>query len=580
MSTVLSALRKHWRRGEYQILHERPGATKIQYSSAPDDRSSIRNAPNDNAMFGSLRAESIGAWPSLSRIQDLPPELLAEIFYRYILLMLHTCARVGDPSPYAWLVIRHVCRAWRAVALAYPRLSSYIYQTRKLACVQDMLDRSGTAPLYVYDIEDDRKQFSMEAQRQMLHHLDRIVSARIAVHDSIPTPNPQGSQYPAVSILKTVSIHAESNITLSDPLFPGWVFPHLQDFTGRKISLSSFRTLLPPGLRRLSLNHCLPILLLDDLISLLKDLHQLEELVVRDTFTVSVPFESKRGTLPFRHSATLQCLKLLEVRNHCHVRGSLLLRRLVYPRSASVRLSFIGSLEDPSYNSELLVNSFLARFNFADCNPFIYCGECDRSIDCPLPQSMAIVSTIDEKLRVRLWTERLSLEELQAKSDTRDTACFCFDMTSPPASFLPAFLQRLPLTDIRSALLAEPGITGALPWRELFPLLPSLEGLSIQFARWPSLEYDIWKSAGYFVQDSPRSLFPALTVAQLKNLYFAMRHEDVANTHYISDLHILAHLLQSEKMRLVLARGKLIKIWTTSLDFGLEREMHLEDDFL
>ncbi|EKM60322.1 uncharacterized protein PHACADRAFT_82137 [Phanerochaete carnosa HHB-10118-sp] len=576
MPTSFSALRKHWKRGEQRSPHVQHDVAETLDSSALTRRncSGVRDAPDYNIIFGSLRAKIIAqdVRPSRFRIQDLPPELLAEVFFRYILLIFHTCSSIENPPrPYAWLVIRHVCGAWRAVALAYPQLSSHIYPSRKLACVQDMLSRSGTVPLYVHDILNDWMEFNMEVRREVLDHLDRIVSVRIAVHLSVPTPSPRGSQHPAVSILETMSIHARPYIGLTCRLFPGWVFPRLQDFTCWKISLSSFHTLLPPGLRRLSLNHCFPSLLLDDLISLLDGLPQLEALVVRNAFTVSDLSGGTQRMLSFRKSVALRRLRTLDLWDHCYVRASHFLRRLAYPGTASIRLSFVGAFENPPYDSELLVDPLLARFDTMNCDPFIHCSS---------PQSLLIVSTIDQWLRVCLWTERLSLEELQEKKDRGDCACFCFNMATPPITFLRVFLRRLPLADIRFAHLAEPGVTGAFPWRELFPSLTSLEGLTIQCAEWPSLEREIWQRAEDFERGSPHSLFPALTVAQLCNLYKPMWHVEMANTSYISDLHILVHLLRGGRTcerGSVFAQGKPIKIWTPQ-DFRPNRKTYLDDD--
>ena len=57
-----------------------------------------------------------------------PPELLAESFYWYILEVYqhHDCKSGGFYTPYCWMVIRHVCRAWRHVALTFPKLSTLI----------------------------------------------------------------------------------------------------------------------------------------------------------------------------------------------------------------------------------------------------------------------------------------------------------------------------------------------------------------------------------------------------------------------------------------------------------------------
>ena len=84
----------------------------------------------------------------VSLVERLPGELIAEIFLWCILSVCSAASRFSysfpsdppipnldaalaiSPTPYSWLVIRHVCRAWREVALTYPQLSTHIFLTR------------------------------------------------------------------------------------------------------------------------------------------------------------------------------------------------------------------------------------------------------------------------------------------------------------------------------------------------------------------------------------------------------------------------------------------------------------------
>lgn len=85
----------------------------------------------------------------LSPVFALPPELLSECFL--------SCAATASvpytfgmlPSPYAWITISHVCRHWRAVALSSAKLWSRIRLTSHREWMQELLKRSGEAPLEV-----------------------------------------------------------------------------------------------------------------------------------------------------------------------------------------------------------------------------------------------------------------------------------------------------------------------------------------------------------------------------------------------------------------------------------------------
>lgn len=120
---------------------------------------------------------STGNQASHFPIPWLPPEILADIFYWYIIKVY----RVGHttlpyPNPYCWMAIRHVCRSWRQVALSVHKLSTYICLTCP-AVVQDLLDRSGEMPLTVYGCREWRCEWhsAQETFRLVLPHFGRIV---------------------------------------------------------------------------------------------------------------------------------------------------------------------------------------------------------------------------------------------------------------------------------------------------------------------------------------------------------------------------------------------------------------------
>ena len=85
-------------------------------------------------------------------IQHLPSEIISRIFLAYAedCRTEYENARWNDyeQKPYRWLVISHVCRRWREVALRYPMLWDWIVPIRR-ACTRVFLQRSGERPLHV-----------------------------------------------------------------------------------------------------------------------------------------------------------------------------------------------------------------------------------------------------------------------------------------------------------------------------------------------------------------------------------------------------------------------------------------------
>ncbi|KAJ3729549.1 hypothetical protein C8R42DRAFT_169472 [Lentinula raphanica] len=113
-----------------------------------------------------LQAEAQMCNTILSGIRKLPPELLADIFLqlvapdqeRYYRLSIYSSYPKADPSQQASaIVLSHVCRKWRSVALSTPQLWSTIsvpHRTPLASSVYDGLvkmciNHSRVSPLYI-----------------------------------------------------------------------------------------------------------------------------------------------------------------------------------------------------------------------------------------------------------------------------------------------------------------------------------------------------------------------------------------------------------------------------------------------
>lgn len=121
---------------------------------------------------------------------NLPPELLERIF------QLHARAcREPDidakrlscssaTNPYAWIIVTHVCRYWRDVALGSALLWSHIVLTRNVDCIKAFLARSQQAPLTVIQPQSNPGCFGervmpVAPMRLVLAEMNRICALEL-----------------------------------------------------------------------------------------------------------------------------------------------------------------------------------------------------------------------------------------------------------------------------------------------------------------------------------------------------------------------------------------------------------------
>ncbi|KAI0741685.1 hypothetical protein C8Q80DRAFT_1195661 [Daedaleopsis nitida] len=122
-----------------------------------------------------------------TEIARLPAEILSEVF-------LHICRHTYETqqdmlfnatsdtyylriSPASWIVVAHICHAWREIALSTPRLWSYIVGTQQ-AYLNELVARSKKAPLHItaafplYTPSDGRLQ---ALEQIVTSHTSRLV---------------------------------------------------------------------------------------------------------------------------------------------------------------------------------------------------------------------------------------------------------------------------------------------------------------------------------------------------------------------------------------------------------------------
>ncbi|GJE89251.1 hypothetical protein PsYK624_053470 [Phanerochaete sordida] len=490
--------------------------------------------PDYGFIFGALQPTGHGSDVDHHhfRIQDLPPELLAEVFHWCILYVHAARSQYRDqPTPYAWLAIRHVCRAWRAVALGYPHLSSYIYISNNSECVQTMLEQSGASLLHIYANPAQMPPNRVETQRRVLEHLHRTVFAQIMLLN--PDDDSGTPEIPVVPRQGEITESPMRNLTvqcrsISRPfvLFSDYSFPRLQEFKSTSFPLHLYRALVPPGLRSLSLSRTVGSDQLDDFIALLNSLPQLESLAVDDLLDLrqDAPPQGLSPSQAVGPLAKLSRLTTLRVRDSCLATGCYILRRIVYLESAVVKQNFPGLLTSesiPEHTAEIL----LARYGSPNSTP---------------PKTMLLSSGRAIATRVLFWDDRLSIQDVTSWKE--DDASYELVVNAVPPSFLLELCQHLPLSRLRVAHLEEMGMT-TLRWRALLPRLPALEELSVQcdLSRKADPASESYAQAKSEVAALQQTLLPALAVVNL------LHRRAVASRMRPSDLATFAHALLAQR---------------------------------
>ncbi|GJE89255.1 hypothetical protein PsYK624_053510 [Phanerochaete sordida] len=453
-------------------------------SKAPNPRSRSTNhehvrPPNYTRMFGELRWKGDTGTPQRAfPISRLPPELLAEVFYWHILTVYATdYSSHTSPSAYCWLVIRHVCHAWRAVALGFPKLSSHIAPIRP-RCVRDLLARSGGVPLYIYERQTTASGAAEEARRLVLAHFDRIVYMELSSFDVLlgltPPSSPVDPPIPrTVSPMRTLAFRGlSSQFSAVAPVCGLYDFPQLEVLNWRWRGLAAAQHLLVPSLRSLSLSSCLQPLEIDDFLGLLRRLDALEALELRDLFkeraddpAAAVATEIAAGAVHLPHLRTLTIED-----NHGSVLAHVL-GHLAIPATAAVSLSTRTVPADPALLAAIAHNA-TAHLHGA-----------------PAPIQALTVAQMSRwdpaavRLDVRAWPAPLPLDALWACHGgvCPAPAHFSFTCNAASAPFVEALLAEMPLGGVRSALLAEPFVRGCVRWGDVLGRLEGVRDLGLSY---------------------------------------------------------------------------------------------------
>jgi hypothetical protein len=451
------------------------------------------NNPREDNLESQIRGEefqSVSGFP----IGEFPPELLAEVFYWHILDAHEIRDQVLDhflPSC-CWITIRHVCRSWRHVARTFPQLSAYICLTRP-SLVQDLLDRSGGLPLYVYYPPVGRNDI-LKCTRLLLPHLHRVSHAdftRFAKSFSLNLFHLSALHEPKTSILRFAKLEFPLRPVL---LFQNFQFPQLEDlsYTGGNIEI--IKPMIAPSLRHLFLCNC--ITSIKDLVLSLEPLVYLEELVLEE---VLQPHWVAVGINPEPWPViTLPRLRRFFIANSRGDDAIHALRHLLCPSATTIlHYSYVTHFDPSLYDalSSILLTRAVKRDNYG-------------VVATPVSMSLR-VNYIHSLLT--LWTERQSMSDLSSEIPPDDFAVLQLQTKLSDDRLVYHFLRQLPMSLIQSAALQERTLNAGLAtiWKGLPRSMTHLEELFIEYVvsalsnEHPSPWYDA-------AQEDVSLLFPAL----------------------------------------------------------------------
>ncbi|KAH9902420.1 hypothetical protein C8Q73DRAFT_2427 [Cubamyces lactineus] len=477
--------------------------------------------------FGSLTwMGDIHPGNSTITISQLPPELLAQCFLWYIRTVYYWPCNKNqgtNPRPYAWLVIRHVCRHWRHVALTHPELSSYIYLTSTADLIQDLLDHSKSAPLRVCESGHWEYGRNGSARKLVLDHFARVETALFHFSSAIPNPVPslESTIYPSRRPAALArSLHLSFwTLPLSTPAaFVYFDFPYLEEFTCVFGSVSIFGRMLGLSLRRLELRNCLHISALDPLIAMFASTRNLEELVLRDAFRgYVVSMDTLVVTYAPDQTVTLPRLRTLRIIDTDLSQVLALLNRLQYPAATSVSFQGLEFLAEPPLVISMDMFFSHLRQRTPDSSP------------PPLFRSVSIHRPSLNHIELHIWREHMTLAELEAKREAGDaTASFSFVCPDIPSGFVSSLLSHAPLADVQSAKLSEAVVSGVMSWGSVLQALVSLEELEVDYEVFNNTGEDSQLSSepylGFTSSDNDSRMFPSLQRLRVRE----RRHEHSA----------------------------------------------------
>ncbi|GJE89292.1 hypothetical protein PsYK624_053890 [Phanerochaete sordida] len=392
----------------------------------------------------------------------------------------HILEDTRGPAPYSWLAIRHVCRAWRKIALTYPQLSAHIFLTRP-ECVQDLLGRVGPVEITVYDasIEYNTKHRARVADScsLILAHFAQVAHGRLCVmDDTLAKELSEALGDRSCNARSLALVFTQLGIRQS-PFPAGAHFPELRELSCHNMALPNL-ALNAPRLRALRLTSDIGMNMLSaDVLALLGSTSGLEELVLDGILAESETWPHVHEVDPETarwHTVTLPTLRLLRVSTQYATTAMFFLHQVLHPATTALDISFA------SLGRDLHV--------YCDCLVAIVLDKIDAwlSLD-KLPFRCLSLACTGTKHKGSFLL-RLSQDDFNLDPSTPTREIPFFQLSSQGAepvdqTFFVALVHALPLADsITSASITQSGgYWHMLNWAELLTSLTQLEVLRLGY---------------------------------------------------------------------------------------------------
>ncbi|KAG1720382.1 hypothetical protein EDB19DRAFT_1777610, partial [Suillus lakei] len=259
---------------------------------------------------------------SLSPVSSIPPEILGAIFVHHVqqTQLLHA---PDAPAVLSWLIIGHVCRYWREVALGTPELWATPFLNSSQA-TEEMLMRSKMTPLKLRT----GRQYRMDCVQKTLMHIERLQEITLpffsggTTHRCITEFLDTLSSCSAPN-LQSLSLEVGFKQTPRIAIPTSFPAPNLRSLQIKRCDLSWASSVLT-GLTVLNITdlspECHPTL--DELISALRRMPALHTLGLEDALptlppqTTSLPRAPRATNVRLPHLKQLRFVaKMLEVAN-------------------------------------------------------------------------------------------------------------------------------------------------------------------------------------------------------------------------------------------------------------------------
>ncbi|OCH93812.1 hypothetical protein OBBRIDRAFT_748746 [Obba rivulosa] len=345
-------------------------------------------------------------WNSVSPICRMPTELLVEIFVhhardigsRAVAIYRGSTSQPRGEKLYAWTSVAHICRHWRAVALASPRLWSHLYITSP-RWTTELLRRTEKVLLVVFaDVPgyEPERRVRLEALRLVLKEMERIEILKLSLHAS-QLRDLQGELTEATDSLKTLEFFirgSNGNVAFVDALFQA-KHPRLQRLALSAPSIQWSNPPLCPNLTELFLSST----------------------SLQAGVTLSSAFDALQS-MPQLQTLTLRDLLRQEVDSSptCSV--------VSLPRLKILKLS--GKTFSPTVGATFLSHLYLPSIS----NIYLTCTPIDRAAQlvsplCAILHNFATITALslrvdESNIIVRAWTNRSPSENPAVRMVTSD----------------------------------------------------------------------------------------------------------------------------------------------------------------